>query len=76
MSQLSSASNKRPRKLWWLIGLLAFALFALLQMPVAWVIEKYAPQSPYLQHVSGNLWQGSAIWQLPIEEAALTGSLD
>ena len=76
MSQLSSVSNKRPRKLWWLVGLLAFALFALLQMPAAWVIEKYAPESPYLQHVSGNLWQGSAIWQLPLSEAALTGSLD
>ena len=76
MPQATQPSNKRPRKLWWLIGLLVFALFALLQMPAAWVIEKYAPESPYVQHVSGNLWQGSAIWQLPLSEVLLTGSLD
>ncbi len=79
MPQATHSSNKRPRKLWWLIGLLVFALFALLQMPAAWVIQKYAPESPYVQHVSGNLWQGSAIWQLPLSEvpsAPLIGSLN
>ena len=76
MSQASISSNKRPRKLWWLIGLLTFALFALLQMPASWVLQKVAPQSPYVQHVSGNLWQGSAIWQLPLSQAPLTGSVN
>lgn len=76
MPEVSHQSNKRPRKLWWFIGLLLFALFALLQMPAAWVIEKYAPESPYVQHVSGNLWQGSAVWQLPISDIPLTGSLN
>ena len=78
MSQASISSNKRPRKLWWLIGLLVFALFALLQMPASWVLQKVAPQSPYVQHVSGNLWQGAAIWQVPVSKvskAPLTGSL-
>ena len=75
MPQASTPSNKRPRKLWWLIGLLVFALFALLQMPAAWVVQKYAPESPYIQHVSGNLWQGSAIWQVSVSEVALTGAL-
>ncbi len=75
MSQASISSNKRPRKLWWLIGLLIFALFALLQMPASWVLQKVAPQSPYVQHVSGNLWQGAAIWQMPLSKSPLTGAL-
>ncbi len=75
MPQASIPSNKHPRKVWWLIGLLVFSLFAILQMPAAWIVEKYAPESPYIQHVSGNLWQGSAIWQVPVSEVAMTGSL-
>ena len=74
MPQASASSNKRPRKLWWLVGFVLFALFTVLQMPAAWVLEKYAPDSPYVQHVSGNLWQGSAIWQLPLSDMPLTGA--
>ena len=40
MSKASLSSNKRPRKLWWLIGLLLFALFAIMQMPAAWVLRE------------------------------------
>ncbi|MBP2280204.1 general secretion pathway protein N [Psychrobacter sp. PL19] len=76
MPQVSASSYKRPRKLWWLLGLAIFMLFALVQMPAAWVIEKYAPQSPYVQHVSGNLWQGSAVWQLPMSATPLTGTVE
>ena len=74
MAQVSASSHKRPRKLWWLFGFILFALFALLQMPASWLLEKYAPNSPYVQHVSGNLWQGSAIWQLPLSATPLTGA--
>ena len=74
--QVSASSHKHPRKLWWLVGLTLFALFALLQMPAAWVIEKYTPNSPYVQHVSGNLWQGSTVWQLPQSATPLTGTVD
>ena len=74
MPQVSTSSHKRPRKLWWLFGFILFALFAVLQMPAAWLLEKYAPDTPYVQHVSGNLWQGSAIWQLPVSTAPLTGA--
>jgi len=73
---VSASSVKRPRKLWWLLGLVLFALFAMLQMPAAWVVEKYAPQSPYIQQVSGNLWQGSAIWQIPVSATPLTGAAE
>ncbi|MCG3857519.1 type II secretion system protein N [Psychrobacter sp. Ps2] len=73
MAQVSEFSHKRPRKLWWLVGFVLFALFAVLQMPAAWLLEKYAPDTPYVQHVSGNVWQGAAIWQLPMSSTSLTG---
>lgn len=73
MAQVSELSHKRPRKLWWLIGFVLFALFAVLQMPAAWLVQKYAPNTPYVQHVSGNVWQGSAIWQIPLSSTPLTG---
>ena len=76
MPQVSTSSYKRPRKLWWLFGFILFALFAVLQMPAAWLLEKYAPDTPYVQHVSGNLWQGSAIWQLPVSATPLTGAAE
>lgn len=79
MSSASLSSHKRPRKIWWLIGALMFVICVMVQMPAAWIIQKYAPNSPYLQQVSGNLWQGSAIWQLPQAPAGrsgLTGSVD
>ena len=76
MPQVSASSYKRPRKLWWLVGFVLFALFAVLQMPAAWLLEKYAPDTPYVQHVSGNLWQGSAIWQLPVSAVPLTGAAE
>lgn len=76
MPQVSASSHKRPRKLWWLIGLILFALFAILQMPASWLVEKYAPDTPYVQHVSGNLWQGSVIWQMPVSATPLTGTAE
>nr|WP_257019950.1 type II secretion system protein N [Psychrobacter sp. BI730] len=56
-----------------MVGFVLFALFAVLQMPAAWLLEKYAPDTPYVQHVSGNVWQGAAIWQLPMSSTSLTG---
>ena len=76
MPQVSASSHKRPRKLWWLVGLILFGLFAVLQMPAVWLLKKYAPETPYVQHVSGNVWQGSAIWQLPVSATPLTGVAD
>ena len=76
MPQVSASSHKRPRKLWWLVGLILFGLFAVLQMPAAWLLEKYAPETTYIQHVSGNLWQGSAIWQVPLAATPLIGAAD
>ena len=74
MPHVSASSNKHPRKLWWLVGGGLFVLFALLQMPAAWVVKKVAPDSTYIQHVSGNLGHGAMIWQLPFTDTPLIGS--
>ncbi len=72
--KLIQADNRRPKKSWWLVGMVLFMLFLLLQMPATWVIKKVAPNNSYIQHVSGNLWQGALIWQLPMGASSLSGS--
>ena len=74
MPQVSASSNKYPRKRWWLVGGMLFVLFAFLQLPAAWVVKKVAADSTYIQHVSGNLWHGSMIWQLPLTDTPLIGA--
>lgn len=74
MATSQDFAQKRPRKLWWLVGGVLFMLMVLLQMPASWLLGKYAPDNRYIQYVSGNIWQGSLIWQLPTSGGALTGS--
>lgn len=57
--------QKTPSKLWWIFAILILSIFVVVQMPVAWIVQKYAPNTPYIQWISGNLWQGSASWQVP-----------
>ncbi len=64
-SSLSVDSTKRPSKLWWLLANIVLVVCVLIQLPMLWVTQRVMPDSPYLQWVSGNLWQGSATWQLP-----------
>ena len=72
--QVSTASNKYPRKRWWLVGGVLFLLFAMIQTPAAWVVKKVAADSTYIQHVSGNLWHGAMIWQVPLTDTSLIGA--
>lgn len=58
-----------PSKVWWLIGVILLALCIVIQMPAVWLINQFMPNSPYIQHVSGNIWQGSAVATLPIPSA-------
>ncbi len=74
MPKLTSLDNRRPKKSWWLVGIVLFMLFLLLQMPAAWVMKKFAPEANYIQHISGNIWQGSAVWQLPVGAVPLSGT--
>ena len=68
---------RRPSPWWWLLGLLLFAASLIVQLPAAWLVKKFAPNNPYLQHVSGNLWHGQANWQLGVRpNQPLVGTVD
>lgn len=68
---------KKPTLLWLLLGLILFCLFLLLQLPASWLVQKFAPNNPYLQQVSGNLWQGQANWQIhQANQKNLAGTLN
>lgn len=55
--------NKKSKNItWWLIGLIAFLIFVLLQVPATWLISKFYKDNQVLQNVSGNIWQGQADW--------------
>ncbi|MFW2178465.1 MULTISPECIES: type II secretion system protein N [unclassified Moraxella] len=67
--------QSRPTKLWWLVGLVLLCVFLLIQLPAQWLLNKFSPNNPYLQQVSGNLWQGQANWQVMTQpNAPLTGT--
>ncbi len=61
----SPTNDKRPSKVWWLFAVVVFVGFVLVQLPMAWIVQRFVPNTPYVQWISGNLWQGSATWQLP-----------
>lgn len=55
--------NKKSKQItWWMIGLVAFLIFVLLQVPATWLISKFYKNNQTLQNVSGNIWQGQADW--------------
>lgn len=67
----------RPSVWWWLLGLLMLAASLVVQLPAAWLVKKFAPNNPYLQHVAGNLWHGQANWQLSVRpNQPLVGTVD
>ena len=67
----NSTQSAKPRKIWWLVAIVIFALCILVQLPAIWLLNKFAPDNNTIQHVSGNIWHGSAIVQMP---ASLTNS--
>nr|WP_286130743.1 type II secretion system protein N [Enhydrobacter aerosaccus] len=74
---MASVNSLRPTKLWWLVGLVLLCLSLLIQLPAAWLLQKFAPNNPYLQQISGNLWQGQANWQINARpNTPLAGSVD
>lgn len=67
----------KPTKLWWLIGLVLFGLCLVVQLPARWLVDKFAPNNPFIQQVSGNIWQGQVNWQImPRPNNPLAGSLN
>ena len=74
---MASVNPLRPTKLWWLVALLLLCLSLVIQLPAQWLVQKFAPNNPYLQQISGNLWQGQANWQLMTRpNTPLAGTLD
>ena len=57
-------ANKRKAKIWFVVFISLVALFILLQLPAAWLINKFAPNLRTLQNVSGNIWHGQADWHV------------
>ena len=46
-------------------------------MPASWVVQKFLGDDDHIQWVSGNLWQGSLSWQMPMQgKPPLVGSVD
>lgn len=73
----SQSVTARPSVLWWLIGLVLLCLCVLMQMPASWVVQKFLGDDDHIQWVSGNLWQGSLSWQMPMQgKPPLVGSID
>ncbi|MDM1249125.1 type II secretion system protein N [Acinetobacter sichuanensis] len=55
--------NKKSKQItWWIVGVVAFLIFVLLQVPATWLISKFYKNNQTLQNVSGNIWQGQADW--------------
>jgi len=65
-------SGKPKTFKWWILALVAFFIFVVLQVPAAWLISKFYKNNQVLQNVSGNIWQGSADWH----KGQLRGSLN
>lgn len=48
---------------WWVIAVISFLVFVLLQVPASWLISKFYKDNQVLQNISGNIWQGQADWR-------------
>lgn len=65
--------NKKSKQItWWIVGVVAFLIFVLLQVPATWLISKFYKNNQALHNVNGNIWQGSADWK----KGNLRGSLN
>lgn len=57
-------TSKQPGKGWWIFAVLLLLLFIALQLPAAWIIARISPNNPYIDSVSGSIWQGQADWHV------------
>lgn len=70
-------TEKHPSKLWWLFAVVILMVFIVIQLPITWVVQRFLPNNQHIQWVSGNIWKGSATWQMPQEmnQAPLSGNI-
>lgn len=57
-------TTKQPGKGWWAFAVLLLMFFIVLQLPAAWIIARVSPSNPYIDSVSGSIWQGQADWHV------------
>ncbi len=74
LSSSDTSQNVRPKKRWWLLGAIVLMGAVFIQMPALWLLNQFAPNSPYIQQVSGNVWRGSAVVQLAAPSSAALNS--
>lgn len=67
LASQKSTQTSRPKKIWWLIAVVILSVCIFVQLPAIWLLNKFAPDTTAIQQISGNIWQGSAIVQMPSE---------
>lgn len=58
----TSTTTKRLGKRWWFFAAFFLLVFIVLQLPAAWIMARFAPNNPYIDHITGNIWSGQADW--------------
>lgn len=58
----TSPTTKRLGKRWWFFAAFCLLVCIVLQLPAAWILARFAPNNPYIDHVTGNIWSGQADW--------------
>lgn len=68
-------TKKQPGKGWWSFAGFLLLFFVLLQLPAAWILSRIAPQNPYIDSISGSIWQGQADWHMQNIQGVLSWQL-
>lgn len=68
-------TTKQPGKGWWIFAFFLLLLFIVLQLPAAWIIARISPQNPYIDSVSGSVWQGQADWHVQQTQGVMSWKL-
>ncbi|XID74793.1 type II secretion system protein N [Alkanindiges sp. WGS2144] len=68
-------TTKQPGKGWWVFAVLLLLLFIILQLPAAWIIARVSPNNPYIDSISGSVWQGQADWHVEQVQGVMSWKL-
>lgn len=71
----TSTTTKQLGKRWWFFAAFFLLVFIVLQLPAAWILARFAPNNPYIDHVTGNIWAGQADWHAQQTQGVLSWQL-
>lgn len=71
----TSTTTKQLGKRWWFFAAFFLLVFIILQLPAAWILARFAPNNPYIDHVTGNIWAGQADWHAQQMQGVLSWQL-